>query len=61
MADAMGDCRVLMMRNHGALVAGPTVARTYLDLYQLERACMYEVLATGSDHELAQIPCAHRD
>jgi len=56
MADVMGDKRVLMMRNHGAMVAAPTVARAYIDLYQLERACMYQVLATGDGHELNQIP-----
>ena len=45
-----------MMRNHGAMVAGPSISRAYVDLYQLERACMYQVLATGDGHELNQIP-----
>lgn len=56
MAEVMGDKRVLMMRNHGAMVAGASVGRAYVDLYQLERACMYQVLATGSGHELTGIP-----
>lgn len=56
MAEVMGDKRVLMMRNHGAMVAGPSVGRAYVDLYQLERACMYQVLATGSGHQLTGIP-----
>ncbi len=56
MADAMGDKRVLMMRNHGAMVAGRDVANTYVDLYQLERACMYQVLAMNGGGDLAQIP-----
>jgi len=56
MAEVMGDNRVLMMRNHGAMVAGETVGQAYVDLYQLERACMYQVLATGEDCELNQIP-----
>ena len=56
MAEVMGDKRILMMRNHGAMVAAPTVSRAYIDLYQLERACMYQVLATGDGHDLNQIP-----
>ena len=56
MAEALGDKRVLILRNHGALVVGPSVGRTYLDLYQLERACLYQLLATGSGGTLHRIP-----
>ena len=56
LADTMGDRRVLIMRNHGAMVAGETVGQAYIDLYQLERACMYQILATGGGYELEQIP-----
>ena len=56
MAEVMGDKRILMMRNHGAMVAAPSVGRAYVDLYQLERACMYQILATGDGHALTQIP-----
>ena len=56
MAEVMGNKRVLILRNHGAVVAGPSVGQAYVDLYQLERACMYQVLATGGGHALSQIP-----
>ena len=56
MAEALGDKRVLILRNHGALVAGPSVAAAYLDLYQLERAAMYQILALSSGGKLTQIP-----
>ena len=56
MAGAMDGKRILMMRNHGAMVAGPSVARAYVDLYQLERACMYQILAAGDGHDLSRIP-----
>ena len=56
MADALAGNRVLMMRNHGAMVAGATVAGAYVDLYQLERACMYQLLAMNGGGELAHIP-----
>lgn len=56
MADVMGDRRVLMMRNHGAMVAGATVASAYVDLYQLERACMYQLLAMNGGGDMVHIP-----
>ena len=56
MAEALGDRRVLILRNHGALVVGPTVGRTYVDLYQLERACLYQLLATADGAPLNEIP-----
>ena len=45
MAAALGQKRVLILRNHGVLIAGPTVSDVYMDLYQFERACMYQILA----------------
>lgn len=56
MAAALGDKRVLLMRNHGALVAGPTVGRAYMDLYLLERAAMFQLLATVDGAKLNRIP-----
>jgi ribulose-5-phosphate 4-epimerase/fuculose-1-phosphate aldolase len=53
LAELLGDKRVLIMRNHGVLVVGPTVAEAYTDLYHLERACMFQchamAMATGRD------------
>ena len=56
MAEVLGDKRVLMLRNHGAMIVGQTVARAYLDTYQLERACMYQLLAVGGGGEMQLIP-----
>jgi ribulose-5-phosphate 4-epimerase/fuculose-1-phosphate aldolase len=56
MAEIMGDKRILIMRNHGAMIVGSTVARAYLDTYQLERACMYQLLAVAGGGEMALIP-----
>lgn len=50
MADALGnDCTVLILRNHGAVVTGPTVGQAYVELYMLERTCNAQIkaLATG--------------
>jgi ribulose-5-phosphate 4-epimerase/fuculose-1-phosphate aldolase len=53
LAALLGDKRVLIMRNHGVLVVGPTVAEAYTDLYHLERACMFQchamAMANGRD------------
>ncbi len=57
MAAALGRKRILMMRNHGVLVAAPDIASAYYDLYNLERACMYQMLATmDGNTELNRIP-----
>lgn len=56
MAATLGNRRVLMLRNHGALIATDSVAKAYLDLYQLERACMYQLLATAGGGQMALIP-----
>jgi ribulose-5-phosphate 4-epimerase/fuculose-1-phosphate aldolase len=56
MCDTLGDKRILMLRNHGVIVTGNSVARAFLDLYQLERACQYQLLASAGGAELQQIP-----
>lgn len=56
MAETLGERRVLILRNHGALVATDSVARAYLDVYQLERACMYQLLAVAGGGEMSLIP-----
>lgn len=40
---ALGDGYVLMLRNHGPLVVGPTIAETFSRMYYLERACRMQV------------------
>jgi ribulose-5-phosphate 4-epimerase/fuculose-1-phosphate aldolase len=56
MAATLGDKRVLLLRNHGAIVVGTSVAAAYLDVYQLERACMYQLLATAGGGSMQLIP-----
>ncbi len=54
LAELLGDKRVLILRNHGVLVVGPTVAEAYTDLYHLERACMFQchAMALAAGREL---------
>lgn len=48
--EALGDAQVLMLRNHGPLVIGRTVAETFSRIYYLERACDMQlaIQSTGS-------------
>ena len=58
MAEALGNKRVLMLRNHGVLVGGETVGHAWHNLYLLERACMFQMLAVNgaSPEGLSLIP-----
>ena len=58
LARALGDKSVLMMRNHGVLVIGRSVAEAFERLYFLERACQIQVLALSTGRELSPIPDA---
>lgn len=51
-AGVMGKHRVLLMGNHGVLVAGPTVASAFDDLYYFERAAQTLLLAYASGRPL---------
>ena len=53
MADARGDKKVLILRNHGTLVLGPTVAATFQLAYLVEQACRAQLLAQSGGAKLA--------
>ena len=48
----LGDKPILLMRNHGLMVIGETVARAFDDLYYFERACSTYVTALQTNREL---------
>ena len=45
---SLGDKEVLILRNHGVLVVGPSVAHAFERLYFLERACRAQLLAQAT-------------
>jgi ribulose-5-phosphate 4-epimerase/fuculose-1-phosphate aldolase len=45
MAQVMGDKRILFLRHHGVIVVADSIAQAFDDLYYLERACKFQVLA----------------
>jgi ribulose-5-phosphate 4-epimerase/fuculose-1-phosphate aldolase len=56
LAQALGDKRLLLMGNHGALVVGETIAEAFDALYHLERACRILLLAYSSGQPLCVLP-----
>lgn len=54
-ATALGDADVLFLGGHGVLATGPNMARAFNDLYYLERACMFQVLAKSHGGDMLEI------
>ncbi|MGI9522203.1 MAG: aldolase [Hyphomicrobiaceae bacterium] len=52
---ALGNRNIMFMAGHGVLVTGPTVADAFNDLYYLERAAMFQVLARSTGGSLRDI------
>jgi ribulose-5-phosphate 4-epimerase/fuculose-1-phosphate aldolase len=55
-ARVMGDADVLFLKNHGVIVAGPTIAEAWDDLYYLERAAQVQLMAMATQRELLPVP-----
>lgn len=52
----LGDKTFLILRNHGLLTVGQSVADAFLAIYILENACRIQILAQSGGGELIQIP-----
>lgn len=51
-----GNRKFLILRNHGLLTVGRTVAEAFLGMFLLERACEIQILAQSGGSELSPIP-----
>jgi ribulose-5-phosphate 4-epimerase/fuculose-1-phosphate aldolase len=56
LARTLGEKSVLMLRNHGVLVTGSSVAQAFERLYFLERSCQAQVIAMSTGARLAVLP-----
>jgi len=56
LAGLMSGATVLMMAGHGVTVVGPSMQDAFNDLYYLERAAMFQVLARSTGQKLMSIP-----
>ncbi|MFK7963580.1 MAG: class II aldolase/adducin family protein [Burkholderiaceae bacterium] len=45
---SLGNKKAMILRNHGLLTVGRTVAETFLNLYRLERACQVQLDAAAA-------------
>jgi ribulose-5-phosphate 4-epimerase/fuculose-1-phosphate aldolase len=48
----LGDCDVMLLRNHGPLAVGRTVAEAFNNIYRLERACVTQLMAQNGGDEI---------
>lgn len=51
----LGDKDVMILRNHGLLSVGSTIAQAFIRLHDLERACQVQMLARGVNEEIIEI------
>jgi ribulose-5-phosphate 4-epimerase/fuculose-1-phosphate aldolase len=54
----LGDSEVMILRNHGLLSVGSTVAQAFNNIYRLERACQTQLLAMACNAEITTPPQA---
>jgi len=52
----LGDREALVLRNHGMLVVGASIAEAFNNIYRLERACQLQVMALSCNTELSMPP-----
>jgi ribulose-5-phosphate 4-epimerase/fuculose-1-phosphate aldolase len=52
----LGDHNAMILRNHGLLTAGPTIAEAFNLLYQLETSCRAQVLALSAGVDGVGVP-----
>ena len=54
----LGDRQNMILRNHGLLTCGETVADAFLHMYILQKACEVQVRAQAGGGELVRVPQA---
>ena len=52
----LGDSDVMILRNHGLLSVGRTIAEAFNNIYRLERACQTQLLAMACNSEITMPP-----
>jgi ribulose-5-phosphate 4-epimerase/fuculose-1-phosphate aldolase len=56
LAANLGDRHVLVLRNHGLLTCGETVAQAFVRMYRLQRACEVQLAAQATGSKLIVPP-----
>jgi ribulose-5-phosphate 4-epimerase/fuculose-1-phosphate aldolase len=55
---SLGDAEVMLLRNHGTLALGKSVAEAFNNMYRLERACRTQLLAQSANDRMLLPPAA---
>lgn len=58
LADNLGQKNVLVLRSHGLLTCGQTVAQAFVRIFRLERACQVQLAAQSTGARLTVPPAA---
>lgn len=53
LAASLGDRNVMILRNHGLLTCGETIAEAFMNMYYLERACRVQLQVYASGQAFA--------
>src|SRR6188768_55487 len=56
LVEDLGDCEVMILRNHGLLSVGQTIGQAFNNIYRLERACQTQLLAMACNAEMSLPP-----
>ncbi|MEY2840031.1 MAG: hypothetical protein RJB60_2330, partial [Pseudomonadota bacterium] len=51
----LGSCNYLMLRNHGLLTVGHSIAGAFLNMYVFESACQIQLAAQSGGAELTEV------
>ncbi len=54
----LGSTNAMVLRNHGLLTLGSSVAEAWITMWELERACQIQVLAQSTGQAIRQAPLA---
>jgi ribulose-5-phosphate 4-epimerase/fuculose-1-phosphate aldolase len=52
LVEDLGDCEVMILRNHGLLSVGTSIGQAFNNIYRLERACQTQLLALACNSEI---------
>ena len=55
LSESLGDKDVMILRNHGLLSIGSTIAHAFIRLHDLERACQVQMLARAVNEEVIEV------
>lgn len=61
LAQSLGSHRVMILRNHGLLATGCSIAEAFNQIYFLERACQAQVQALAGGRQLRYVPAETRE